>query len=129
MIESCPLAMFLLLCKYLNALKVCTKSWSESYSNLLSQTNLPRLDQRREQLKLSFLFQLVHNLAFCPSAPITFRNMSVNVRNNNSFLLNRPVCRTTAHYYSFYPHTISLWNDLPCSVTSSTSLYSFKCKL
>ena len=111
------------------ALKVCTKSWSESYSNLLSQTNLPRLDQRREQLKLSFLFQLVHNLAFCPSAPITFRNMSVNVRNNNSFLLNRPVCRTTAHYYSFYPHTISLWNDLPCSVTSSTSLYSFKCKL
>ena len=28
------------------ALKVCTKSWNSSYSSLLSQTDLPRLDQR-----------------------------------------------------------------------------------
>ena len=27
------------------ALKVCTKSWNSSYSSLLSQTDLPRLDQ------------------------------------------------------------------------------------
>ena len=57
------------------ALKVCTKSWNSSYSSLLSQTDLPRLDQRRVQLKLSFLYQLVNNLAFYPNAPITFRNV------------------------------------------------------
>ena len=37
----------------------------------------------------------------------------VNVRNNNPLLLSRPICRTNSHYYSFYPHAISLWNDLP----------------
>ena len=60
------------------ALKVCTKSWNSTYSSLLSQ---PRLDQRRVQFKLSFLYQLVNNLAFCPHAPIIFHNVSVNVRN------------------------------------------------
>lgn len=67
------------------ALKICTKSWNQPYDTLLTQTQLPRLEQRRVQLKLSFLYQLVHNLAFCPQAPLTFRNMLVNVRNNNPF--------------------------------------------
>ena len=60
----------------------------------------------------------------CPHAPICFCNVPVNVRNNNPLLLTRPICRTNSHYYSFYPHAISLWNDLPLSVTSATSLYS-----
>ncbi len=111
------------------ALKVCTKSWNSTYSSLLSQTDLPRLDQRRVQLKLSFLYQLINSLTFCPRAPVTFRNVPVNVRNNNPLLLSRPICRTNSHYYSFYPHAIALWNDLPHSVTSATSLYSFKCNL
>ena len=92
------------------ALKVCTKSWNSSYSSLLSQTDLPQFDQRRVQLKLSFLYQLINNLAFCPHAPIAFRNVSVNVRSNNPLLLFRPVCRTNSHYHSFYPSTIALWN-------------------
>ena len=45
---------------------------------------LPRLEQRRVQLKLSFIL-LVSNLDFCLQAPLTFHNMSVNVRYNNSF--------------------------------------------
>ena len=43
------------------ALKVCTKSWISSYGSLLLQTDLRKLDQRRMQLKLSFLFQSIHN--------------------------------------------------------------------
>ena len=108
------------------ALKVCTKSWDSSYNCLLSQIDLPRLDQRRVQLKLSFLYQLINSLTFCPHAPVCFRNVPVNVRNNNPLLLARSICRTNSHYYSFYPHAISLWNDLPHSITSATSLYSFK---
>ncbi len=84
------------------ALKVCTKSWNSSYSSLLSQTDLPRLDQRQVQLKLSFLYQLVNNSVFCPHAPITFRNVSVSVHGNNPLLLSRPVCCTNSHYHSFY---------------------------
>ena len=108
------------------ALKVCTKSWNQPYDTLLLQTQLPRLEQRRTQLKLSFLYQLVRDLAFCPQAPLMFRNMQVNVRNNNPYLLIRPICHSTAHYHSFFPHSIFLWNNLPSSVTHSSSLYSFK---
>ena len=111
------------------ALQVCTKTWNQSYDTLLLQTQLPRLEQRRTQLKFLFLYQLVHDLAFCPQAPLIFRNMSVNVRNNNPYLLNRPICHSTAHYRSFFPHSISLWNNLPSSVTCLSSLYSFKCNV
>ena len=93
------------------ALKVCTKLWNSTYNSLLSQTDLPRLDQRRVQLKLSFLYQVIYGLAFCPHTPVTFRNVPVNVRNNNPILISRPVCHTNSHYYSFYPHTIALWNE------------------
>ena len=63
---------------------------------------LPRLEQRRVQLKLFLLYQLVHNLAFYPQAPPTSRNISVNVGNNNPlFLLSRPIC-----------YIIALWNNL-----------------
>ena len=106
-------------------LKVCTKLWNPSYSSF-HLSDLPRLDQRRVQLKLSFLYQLVNNLAFCPHEPIAFRNMLVNVPSNNPLLLFRSVCRTSSHYHSFHPSTIALWNNLPHSVTSSSSLYSFR---
>ena len=42
------------------ALKVCLKSWNTPYDTLLSIAQLPRLEQRRVQLKLSFLYQLVN---------------------------------------------------------------------
>ena len=86
-------------------LKVCTKSWNQPYDTLLSQMQLPRLEQRRVQLKLSFLYKLVHNLAFCPQVPLNmFHNMSVSIV-MYLFLLNRPICHTISHHYSFYPHT------------------------
>ena len=66
-----------------------------NHSCLLSQTDLPWLDQRRVQLKLSFLYQCL----FCLHAPVCFRNIPVNVHNNNPLLLTRPMCYIS--YYSF----------------------------
>ena len=34
-----------------------------------------------------------------------------------------------SYKYSFYPYTITLWNSLPNTVVTSTSLESFKMKL
>ena len=97
------------------ALKVCTKSWNSTYSSLLSQMDLPRLDQRRVQLKLFFNSFIKSFIKILSSCTCLVHNVPVivNVRNNNPLLLSRPICRTNSHYYSFYPHAITLWNDLP----------------
>ena len=107
------------------ALKVCNKDWNSSYSDLLTQANLPPLAQRRLELKLSFLYQLVNNLSH-GNHELSFRAMPVNVRNNNPYLLSRPSCRTCHYDSSFFPHTVSVWNTLPMSILSSMSLSSFK---
>ena len=92
------------------ALKVCTKTWNSSYDNLLSLTGLPRLSERRKQLKLCLLY---HYTSHTNRSPLLFRTLPVNVCNRHSFLLSRPTCHTEAYDYSFFPHSISLWNKLP----------------
>ena len=109
------------------ALKVCTKSWGSSYDDLLSSTGLPTLSERCKKLKLCVLYQILHHTCHTNHSPLHFRTLPVNIRSRNSFLLSRPTCHTQSYYdYSFFPHSISLWNKLPESVLSAPSLDSFK---
>ena len=77
---------------------------------------------------LCVLYQILHQTCHINHPPLLFCTLSVNVRNRNPFLLSRPTCHTQAYDYSFFPHSIKLWNNLSESVLSS-SLYSFKCCL
>ena len=42
------------------ALKVCTGKWNVDHENLLNSCKLPTLVSRRQYLKLSFLYQVIH---------------------------------------------------------------------
>ena len=111
------------------ALRVCTKSWNSSYDNLLCLTGLPRLSERRKQLKLCVLYQIIHQTCHSNHSPLVFRTLPVNVRSRHSFLLSRPTCHTQPYDYSFFPHSISLWNKLSESILSVSSLCTFKRRL
>ena len=41
-----------------------------------------------------------------PGAPVVWRNLPLNLRNNSTFLLLRPVTYSNAHQFSFFPHSI-----------------------
>lgn len=47
-----------------------------------------------------------------------------SLRNNNLFYI--PITRTVAYYNSFLPSTVKLWNTLPNSLKSATSIGKFK---
>ena len=112
------------------ALKLCTKNWNASYDETLSNCNLPTLAHRRRLLKLSFLFQIVHSNFVFPDAPIERRSLLLfNLRTFSITSLYRPAARTAAYQFSFFPHTIFLWNTLPSSVHVCNSLNSFKRKI
>ena len=50
-------------------LKVCLKSWSANYSELLERSHLPTLQARRREAKLCHLYKIVNKETFFPDAP------------------------------------------------------------
>ena len=92
------------------SLEVCTKNCCSEYESLLQSCNLPTHASRRHYLKLCLLYQIVNGNLNSPMAPIVPRNLSRSLRNTCTLDLERPVTRTNAHWSSFSPHTIALWN-------------------
>ena len=108
------------------ALRACTRDWKADYITLLDRCKVPTLAQRRQFMKLCFMYQVVNQLLVFPSEFTERRALSRSLRNSSSFGLQRPICRTSAHQFSFFPHTIELWNRLTQDIQSCGSLTSFK---
>ena len=41
----------------------------------------------------------------------------------------RPHAHTNKYFYSFFPHTVSLWNNLPYDVVSTVPFSTIKCRI
>ena len=98
------------------ALRMCCKNWSEPYDALLARTDLPTLSKRRKFLKVSYFFQVISGTFHSPNAPITTHPTNTRLRNSSTTALKPIFARTDTYKFSFYPNTISLWNNLPDDV-------------
>jgi len=107
------------------ALRMATRNWNLDYDSLLGACDIQTLQTRRHNLKLCFLFQVVNGHLSFPNAPLVSRP-TLHLRNSNPHLLVQPVVHSKAHQFSFFPHSISLWNQLPNSVYDCETLPSFK---
>ena len=103
-------------------LRVCTKSWSSSYDELLSRTSLPSLQERRQQFKLCHTFNIINNFAFFPEAPLRNRSLSYSSRTVHNQSLIPIHAHSSQFKFSFFPSVIDHWNSLPERVTSSSSV-------
>ena len=91
---------------------------------LLELLNIPSLQERRIHLKLGLLYKIIRGLYF-PDEVLTFKP-NLHSRTMNPLTLHQPFARTNAFYYSFVPHTVSLWNSLSYSQVTADSFASFK---
>ena len=97
-----------------------------SNSAVLEMIGWPTLAWRRRRLKLVLLWKLMHGHG--PPALRAQLPTSVSARAKQSLrrdTLAMPLCRTQRRLQSFLPSTVALWNSLPSSVLSCTSLSSF----
>ena len=90
------------------SLRMCLKSWSESYSNLLQISRLPSLKTRRTFLKIYYLYQVINGNFYFPNAPIAFRNIDNRLRSHNNQLICLPRTKTNAFKSSFFPDVASV---------------------
>ena len=110
------------------ASRVCLKQWSRNtrYQDMLEFLNMPSLAARRRQRKLC---TLVNNLSEYPSPPLILRNPYYPSHSVHCLSFVRPYAHTNQYFYSFFPHTVSLWNNLPYDVVSTVPFSSFKCRI
>ena len=68
----------------------------------------------------------MNQLSIAPIANITHRVPPFQSRHIYDLAYVCPIARTNQYMYSFFPHTINLWNNLPDFVAHSESLVTFK---
>ena len=107
------------------SLRMIHRAWKEDYDVLLQKSGLQSLSDRRKYLKLCYLFQVMHGHFSCPITPEN-RDFNRRLRGINPYHLCQPFARTSSYKFSFFPHTISLWNSLPIDSLSCESLPAFK---
>ena len=108
------------------ALRMCYREWTCQYEHLLERAKLPTLSERRKRAKLCHLFKIVHELTDCQVAPVHTKMLSYNTRQVSNLSLQDLRANTSQFLFSFYPHTISLWNSLPPDIQTISSLHAFK---
>ena len=108
------------------ALRVCCRDWTASYTDLLERCHVPTLSDRRRNAKLCHLYKIVYGLADCQMAPVSARTLTYNTRRSNPVQLQCMFAQSSQFQYSFYLHTISLWNDLSITNDSLSSISTFK---
>ena len=93
---------------------------------ILNATSIPPLHKRWLIACLSHLYEILNGLTEFPDAPVETKNFSYNSRSADSTYLCVPNFRTSSHQHSFFPKTITAWNNLPTDVHNCNSYKSFK---
>ena len=97
-----------------------------SVSDMLQLLDWPTLERRRLEARATMMYKILNNLVQADRRDLIF-----NPRNTRGhpFHLRHLPSRVNAYCHSFYPSAIRIWNNLPQSVISSTSIELFKYNL
>ena len=99
---------------------------TSSVTSMLNSLQWDTLQHRRQQIKVTMLFRVINGLVAIPTQPyLVPRGASTSTRGHNLRYLV-PYSRVQFHQQSFFPSTIRLWNNLPDSVATASSLEGFK---
>ena len=115
------------------SLRICAKSYLESYETLLDLFQIPSQQNRRLFLSLCTFYSIKSKLIYFPCDSVLPPALScLRSLNYNTHALRVPFAHCNGLKFSFFNTTISLWNNLPSeaitSVTASNS-FSLNCKI
>ena len=99
-----------------------------SPSSMLQYLGWDSLEERRLRTRVTMMYRIVHRLVAIPLQPNIQWNTRVRngvTRGHSTKFLVLPV-RVDAYRFSFFPATVTLWNNLPTAVVLPPSVDSFK---
>ena len=83
--------------------RLASHQWDSSYQDLFQLYQLPSLEEHRLHLKL------VQD-CYYPDIPSFCDN--IHRRAAHAFQFRLPFAHTNVYYFSYFPHTMSVWNSL-----------------
>jgi hypothetical protein len=95
------------------------------YQTRLSRLNLLTLSLRRSHTDLHICYRILHNLIHLDSN-LFFTLRANNITRGHHFTLTKPSVRLNSAKFSFYSRVVDVWNALPLTIVSATSLPIFK---
>ena len=99
-----------------------------SVSEMLHDLGWQSLDGRRQDQRLVLFYKIINGLASVETEDILTPSDS-RTRKNHSFKLKHLQANCDSYRYSFFPATISSWNNLPFGIEKVDSVEGFKLKL
>lgn len=99
----------------------------QSYRERLLALKLEPLELRRIRADLIMYYKIINNLTcIAPSTVFDFHTDVRPLRNNKPFRIVKPINLPQRLTQSFFTRAVDIWNTLPITITSATSLSSFK---
>ena len=95
---------------------------------MLHNLHWQSLDSRRQDQRLVLFYKIVNGLAPVETEDIITPADSLT-RKNHSFKFKHPHANCDSYRFSFFPATISSWNNLSFGIEKVVSLEGFKLKL
>ena len=99
-----------------------------SVSEMLHNLGWQSLDSRRQDQRLVLFYKIINGLASVETDDILTPADS-RTRKNHSFKFKHLQANCDSYRYSFFPATISSWNNLPFRIDKVDSVEGFKLKL
>jgi len=98
-----------------------------SASAMVRQLGLQTLESRRTTAKASMIYKMVNDIVDIDTSHILIKPKRATRGHANKFMV--PHTRTNVLLYSFFPSAIRIWNSVPNSVISATTIDSFQAGL
>ena len=103
---------------------VCNKfKKTDKVSSMIAHLKWDTLAQRRDKSRVTMLFKIYHKLVSIPATKLIPKARETRRHNLRFHRIN---AKTNYHFFSFYPWTIRLWDDLPQNLVSVSDLDVFK---
>ena len=99
---------------------------TDSVTDMLNVLSWETLEQRRMKARVVMGYRIVHRLVMIPDNQLI--PSTVGTRGHDRKYQQLPA-RTNYYKHTFFPSMIPLWNSLPDTVVSASSLEDFKAKL
>ncbi|MCG7865740.1 MAG: hypothetical protein JAY74_05120 [Candidatus Thiodiazotropha taylori] len=100
---------------------------TSSVTTMMGKLGWDTLQQRRDHARLAMMYRIVHQLVDIPAEPYLIP-LAGRTRGHDS-RFRQIQTSYTGYQYSFFPRTIILWNQLPQSTVSQSTLEGFQRQL
>ena len=100
---------------------------TSSVTEMISTLGWDTLQKRRDLARLSMMYRIVHHLVDIPVEPYLTPSTSMTRGHDSRFFQIRTL--NTTYQQSFFPRTVILWNQLPQTAVSQTTLEAFQNQL